>query len=100
MNRPKGGSWAPMINYLSLSLSLSLGMNAAVVLLVLLLAVPLQLFLSHYLNQAYAHNSHTSVEFKGPSKLGPTGERAAIQSGIGTSEAKGIEAARTQAVSK
>lgn len=75
-------------------------MNAAVVLVVLLLAVPLQLFLSHYLSQIYANSSHTTVEFKGPSKLGPTGERAAIESGLGTSESKGIEAARLKAVSK
>lgn len=69
-------------------------------LLVLLLAVPLQLFLSHYLSQVYANSSHTTVEFKGPSKLGPSAERAAIESGVGTSETTGIEAARLEAVSK
>lgn len=31
-----------------------LGMNTVIVLLMLLLAVPLQLFLSHYINTAYA----------------------------------------------
>lgn len=76
------------------------GVNAAVVLVVLLLAVPLQLFLSHYLSQVYANSSHTAVEFKGPSKLGPVGERAAIESGMGSSETKGIEAARIKAVKK
>ena len=76
------------------------GVNAAVVLVVLLLAVPLQLFLSHYLSQVYSSTSHTSVEFKGPSKLGPSGERAAIDSGMGSSETKGIQAARLQAVNQ
>ena len=70
------------------------------VLVVLLLAVPLQLFLSHYLDQAYSQNSHTTVEFKGPSKLGPAGERAAIESGLGTSETKGVQAARLQAMTQ
>ena len=40
-------------------------MNAAVVLIVLLLAVPLQLFLSHYLQQVYLESSllnHDAIE--------------------------------------
>jgi hypothetical protein len=76
--------------------------NAAVVLIVLLLAVPLQLFLSHYISQVYANSSHTAIEFKGPSKLGAgVGEKAAIaEPGLDTTETKGVEAARIQAVSK
>ena len=90
------------VSHLSLSLSLPPpGVNAAVVLIVLLLAVPLQLFLSHYISQVYANSSHTAIEFKGPSKLGAgVGEKAAIESGLDTTETKGIEAARIQAVTK
>ena len=75
--------------------------NAAVVLVVLLLAVPLQLFLSHYISQVYANSSHTAIEFKGPSKLGANvGEKATIEPGLDTTETKGVEAARIRAVSK
>ncbi len=53
-------------------------MNSAVVLLVLLLAVPLQLFLSHYINTAYTHavpNSADSAASGGAEKsLGSKGK--------------------------
>ena len=80
-----------------------LGVNAAVVLVVLLLAVPLQLFLSHYLAQVYTDGSHATVEFNGPGKLGPSssGERTTVASGdVGASEAKGIEATRKEAANR
>ena len=45
-----------------MSLYFDAGMNSALVLLALLLAVPLQLFLTHYINTKYGSGTPNTVE--------------------------------------
>ena len=51
-------------------------MNSALVLIVLLLAVPLQLFLTHYINTSYASSSSANSATAGPDSMGSEGQDA------------------------
>lgn len=72
-------------------------MNSALVLIMLLLAVPLQLFLSHYINSLYATTTATATSDNADSAL-PTSSSA---SDLGKPDSvKDIQSVRREALDR
>lgn len=87
----------------SLSLCIPTGMNAAVVLIILLLAVPLQLFLSNYIQQVYLESTSSDLTAAGKGASGRKGVESDGQTMVvdrGGKKADNLDAIRADAMNR